>query len=344
MATYEVSTWAELKAILSNSTAETRTVKLIADIDCNDEIPTGVASTIDVYSSRNNPLIIDGSYTEGNENKNHVIRNLRTAVTSPVNIFSLKFFAVGGENTIPNVTFKNIDFINLILDGGMFIGAFNVQWQTYGSLKFTNCSFVGRRNQYLICGYSMGYEPNYLTFTSCFFNIPYKPSGTSNTYVPLNGEWKKGDNYYATANYCRFREYYNGWTVGLFIPGNTVSPQCSTHNLKLNGCYIDGTIVGAAGSLGITQLYSYNSTIQNVIDADLRSYGGSSSSAVSIYAPKGIYKTAADGTTNVVKKYDDDTVNCPISNQNASAIPETPSRMISPSDLYSDGFDIVVPE
>ena len=47
---------------------------------------------------------------------------------------------------------------------------------------------------------------------------------------------------------------------------------------------------------------------------------------------------------DIVKRYGDDTVNCPITNQNTNAIPETPTRMISPSDLYSDGFDIVVPE
>ena len=344
MATYEVSTWAELVAKLSATTLETRTIKLTADIDCNDEIPEGVANTINVYSSRNYPLTIDGSYTENGITKNHVIRNLRTHVTSPKNIFKLTYLDATGENKIPVVRFYNIDFINLILDGGMLIGQFEVSWQTYGVLGFYNCSFVGRRNRYLVCGHSMSYEPNYMTFSSCFFNIPYEPSGTSNTYVPLNDVWRKNSTCYATANYCRFKESYNGWTIGSFAPAVDVNPHCSTHNLNLNGCYIDGTIVGASDAIGITEQYTYNSTIQNVVDADLRSYGNSGSTTVKIYAPKGIYKTAEYNDMNVVKKYDDDTVNCAISNQNASAMPETPSRMISPSDLYSDGFDIVVPE
>lgn len=346
MATYEVSTWAELVAKLSATTMEARTIKLTSDIDCNDEIPTGVGSTITIYNSGDYPVVIDGSYTENDVVKNHVIRNLRTNVTSPVAIFNLnRYSSQSSGNRNASVTFKNIDFINLILDGAPLVGTVDSSVTSNNKLTFNKCSFVGRRNRFLVNAYNAeSASGNALTFTSCFFNIPYKPSDTSNTYVPLNGEWKYSSSYFAYANYCRIKEYYNGWTVGLFIPGNTVSPHCSAHNLKLNGCYIYGTIVGASSAIGITNYYTYTSTIQNVVDADLRSKDGSSGSAVSIYAPKGIYKTAADGTTNVVKKYGDDTVNCPITNQNTNAIPETPSRMISPADLASDGFDIVVPE
>ena len=52
MATYEVSTWAELVARMADTTLETRTIKLTADIDCNDSIPEGVASTINVVGSK----------------------------------------------------------------------------------------------------------------------------------------------------------------------------------------------------------------------------------------------------------------------------------------------------
>ena len=48
MATYEVSTWTELVEALEtiNESTESQTIKITADIDCNDEIPEGVASTI----------------------------------------------------------------------------------------------------------------------------------------------------------------------------------------------------------------------------------------------------------------------------------------------------------
>jgi hypothetical protein len=345
MATYEVSTWAELVAKLSATTMESRTIKLIADIDCNDAIPTGVGSTIPIYNSGDYPVVIDGSYTENDVVKNHVIRNLRTNLTSPVAIFNLiRYTGQSSGNRNTNVTFKNINFINLILDGAPFVGTVDTGVISNNKLTFNKCSFVGRRNRFLINACDFGStDGNALTFTSCFFNIPYKPSDTSNTYVPLNGEWKYSGSQFAYANYCRFKEYYNGWTIGAFMPGIEVSPHCSTHNLKLNGCYIDGTIVGTSSAIGITNFYTYNSTIQNVVDADLRSLSGVSGSAVSIYAPKGVYKTAADGTTNVVKKYGDDTVNCPITNQNTNAIPEIPDNMTNPAQLSADGFDIVVP-
>ena len=344
MAVYNVSTWAELVSKLSQNTTESRTIKIVNDIDCNDEIPTGVGSTIPIYNSGDYPIVIDGSYTENNVVKNHVIRNLRTNITSPVGIFNLvRYSSQSSGNRNTNVTFKNIDFINLILDGAPFINDMDSGVIYGNTLTFNKCRFVGRRNRFLVnedgSGYSSG--GNALTFTSCFFNIPYKPAGTDNTYVPLN---RAISNTSMIANYCWFRETYGGWNIGQFAPTISVSPHCSTHNLSLNGCYIDGIIVGHEGSIGITNSYSYNSTIQSVVDADLRSYGNNGSVTVNIYSPKGIYKTAASGTTNVVKKYNDDTITCSISNKNTYAIPEIPSRMISPADLASDGFDIVVPE
>lgn len=343
MATYEVSTWAELVSKLSQTTLESRTIKIIADIDCNDEIPTGVGSTIPIYNSGDYPVIIDGSYTENNVVKNHVIRNLRTNVTSPVGIFNLyRYSSQSSGNRNTNVTFKNIDFINLILAGAPFINEVNSGVIFSNVLTFNKCRFVGRRDRFLINCDGSGYNSggNALTFTSCFFNIPYKPTGTDNTYVPLNRVIYSAS---MIANYCWFRETYGGWNIGMFAPTVSVSPHCSTHNLSLNGCYIDGIIVGYKDSIGITNSYSYNSTIQSVVDADLRSYGNDGSITVSIFAPKGIYKTAENNNTNVVKKYGDDSVNCPISNQNVSAIPESPEDMKNPAKLYADGFDIVVP-
>ena len=344
MATYEVSTWAELIARMSDTTAETRTIKLVADIECNDAVPLGPTSPINIIGSIERYCTIDGSYIKDGEIKNHVIRNLRTNVTSPVDIFDFRAHnPQSGVSTLfeIGVTIQNIDFINIVLDDAMMFRLTKASGSSGASgntVKFKNCSFVGRRNRYLIG--AINSNANSLTFESCFFNIPYKPSGTSDTYVPLTADWSG----YAYANFCYFRESYNGWTVGTYESGMSTNPQTSTYNLKLNGCYIDGTIVGYSSNICITKYYSYNAAIQNVVDADLRAYNNSGSDTVNIFAPKGIYKTAENNNTNVVKKYGDDSVNCPISNQNASAIPEIPSRMISPADLYADGFDIVVPD
>lgn len=344
MATYEVSTWAELVSRMADTTAETRTIKLMADIDCNDSIPMGTTSSLNIVGSLYHYCTIDGSYTEDGVTKNHVIRNLRTNVTSPVDIFNFRAQNPNGGQTTQfkiGVTIQNIDFVNIILDGAMMFKLTRYQYDSGASdntVKFKNCSFVGRRNRYLIG--AINNNANSLTFESCFFNIPYKPSDTSNTYVPLNASW----NGYSYANYCRFRETYNGWSVGTYEPGMSTNPQTSTYNLKLNGCYIDGTIVGYSSNICISSQYSYNATIQNVVDADLRAYNNSGSTTVKVFAPKGIYKTAANGITPVVKKYNDDSVNCTISNQNSSAIPEIPSKMTNPAQLAADGFDIVVPE
>lgn len=350
MATYEVSTWAELVARMADTTGETRTIKLTADIDCNDSVPLGPTSSLNIVGSISYPCTVDGSYTEGNVTKNHVIRNLRTNVTSPVDIFNIrstKPYGGSGSSTEfqINVTIQNIDFVNVILSGAkMFRLTHGQADMRDNKVKFKNCSFVGRRNNFIVEGKTLANGGNSLTFESCFFNMPYKPSDTSNTYVPLNGEWVYSGTNYATANYCRFRESYGGWSIPDYNPGMSRGPQTSTYNLNLNGCYIDGTIVGYETAIGVSNWYSYNATVQNVVDADLRAYNNSGSSTVRIYMPKGIYKTAENNNTNVVKKYGDDSVNCPISNQNANAKPETPTRMTSPADLYADGFDIVVPE
>lgn len=342
MATYEVSTWSELIARMADTTLETRTIKLIADIDCNDEVPFGPTSSIDIVGSMALYCTIDGSYTENGVTKNHVIRNLRTNVTSPVDIFNFRAHnpqSGQSDRFKIGVTIQNIDFVNTVLNNARMFRLTKYEYGAGGNtVKFKNCSFVGRRNRYLIGAISI--DENSLTFESCFFNIPYKPSDTSSTYVPLTADWSG----YAYANYCRFRESYNGWTIGTYEPGISTNPQTSTYNLKLNGCYIDGTIVGHSSNICITKQYSYDAAIQNVVDADLRAYNNSGSETVSIFAPKGIYKTAANGTTPVVKKYNDDTVNCSISNQNTSAIPEIPSKMTNPTLLAADGFDIIIPE
>ena len=81
MATVNVSTWAELaNAIQASYDDASITINLTADIDCNNEIPLGVETKITT------PEYWDRTYTiEGNH---HVIRNLRTHITNPVDILS----------------------------------------------------------------------------------------------------------------------------------------------------------------------------------------------------------------------------------------------------------------
>jgi hypothetical protein len=109
MATYEVSTWAQLRSAITSAVAGD-VIKLIADIDCNDIIPEGVASTVVFPIGAS--VTIDGSYEEDNTIKNHEIRNLRTSVNSPVSIFKI---SRPGSSAITH-TMKNIDFVNLVLN------------------------------------------------------------------------------------------------------------------------------------------------------------------------------------------------------------------------------------
>lgn len=320
MATYEASTWTELASELSTSRDEAKTIKLVADIDCNGEIPLGVASTIQITANnRAYSVTIDGSYVEDGVTKNHVIRNLRTHVISPVDIFFPR---------IEQTTIKNIDFVNLVLDGGALSLPPDTGYIVNNRLYITNCRFVGRRNRNLISGRSLGgYDGNACILTSCFFNIPYLSDGVGNTYVPLIGDWYNGSNHFVTANFCWFRSNYDGWTI------DSNSSITILQYIKLNGCYVDGEIVGS-DELTLSTQYSYNSTIQNVIDADIRLTQGSN--GASMYMTKGIWR-------NDVRSYSDPSVIYTTENQNPTAIPESPEDMKNPAKLYADGFDIVVP-
>lgn len=339
MATYNVSTWAELvTAIRSIDTSVTNTIYITKDIDCNDEIPEGVASSVrpagsSSISSLN--LTITGAYTENSVTKNHVIRNLRTDITSPVSIFRFS----DGSTATKYIDFRNIDFINLVLDRPL------VQMDTWRNTytRFYSCRFVGRRTQSLIYhSVNSSSDSTTVQFFSCFFNVEYK--GTAQENVPLVR--KTGNSYdYFYANYCRIKSTYTGWTVGTnFSPSIATDPQNITHTLRLNSCYLYGTFVGgSAQQMGITDYYNYNGSTQNVIDADLRMVGNTSASgtSISVVMPKGIF-------VNKIRKWGDDSVEYTVSNYNSSgeakAIPIPPDKMTDPAYLYAHGFDIVVPE
>ena len=332
MATYEVSTWAELVSELSTSRAEAKTIKLVADIDCNDEIPLGVASTITCYCSLTHPVVLDGSYIEDGVTKNHAIRNLRTHVTNPVILFSI---SVRDSSKNFRFTFKNIDFINLILQKAYFMTMVNQDWYSSSNSRiiFDNCRIVGRRDKPFTEKYGWRDSSNQIVLNSCFFNIPYMSATPTTADVPLFGDWYITDsstNRLIYANFCWFRSNYDGWAI------DNGSSMTILQFIKLNGCYVDGEIVGSNELVLSTQnsQYSYNSAIQNVVDADIRLIRGSNSA--NMYMPKGVWK-------NDVRSYSDPSVVYTTVNRNSNAIPESPEDMKNPAKLYADGFDIVVP-
>lgn len=329
MAIYNVSTWAQLVEALSTDTKEAKTIKLTADINCNREIPYGVESSITIYESGSYPVVIDGSYVENEETKNHAIINLGTHVTTPVDIFKLKK-TTGASSGQMDLTFKNVTFKNLLVMGAFFINRDNSSHTIYqNKLSFTNCEFSGKRNYSLMkqstYGGSTGNEVN---LTSCSFNIPYFPVTNENTYVPLFDKQYYGNDLFIYAHFCLFKETYNGWTIS-----DNNGYQTSLRYIKLNGCKIVGELVGS-NELKVTEQYAYASAIQNVVDADLKLLNGSN--GANIYAPKGIWR-------NDVKNLDGSVSYTTTNANDPMAISETPANMKNPAQLALDGFDVVVP-
>ena len=335
----DVGDWAELDTAIRNYiySGDDVIIQLTADIDCNPYIPEGLATSFGGSGMGGGTLTITGAHTEGNETKNYEIRNLRTHITNPVTIFRIGAYQWSSKKS---VTFKNIDFTNLILDAPFFTFIYvpnPSNWNVY----FNNCRFVGRRTQYFLTG-SNDSSAGQSFFTSCFLNIDYK--GTSNTYLPFNA----GTNYPSlTANYCRIKQNYTGWEIGTAAdPYNAV--ENTTHNMYLAGCYLYGTFVGTGDSswsrINITNRYNYNAPIQNVVDADLR-LGGTPVAGMdcTVVAPKGIFK-------NEIRKLNESpsTTTYRAINYNASgdakAISIDPADMTNPQALYDAGFDVVVPD
>lgn len=340
MATIEVSTWAELvNAIKTAGNGDI--VQLTTDIDCNREIPEGVTTTIKrpssglVYN-----LTITGAYTEDGVTKNHVIRNLRTNISSPVSIF---YFMYNYGDAI-YVNFRNIDFINLILDAPLV----ELYYYLNAYLRFYSCRFVGKRTHALIYHThkpTSSSDAAYIQFYSCFINMEYTRSSNDRLPIVL---YQSGSSYdYCTANYCRIKQEYKGWTIGTATnPYDAI--QNITFGLQLNGCYLYGTFVGTGNDtsavLNVTNKYSYNGAMQNVVDADFR-LGGTPTSGMdcTIVAPKGIF-------VNSIHKLDEDppttTYNAVNYNSsgNSKAIPINPEDMTDAQALYDAGFDIIVPE
>ena len=350
MAVKEVSTWDGIVAALRNfSTGDI--IRLTADIDLNYEYPLGVDAVNFIAGGYEGASVtIDGN--------GYAIRNLRTKISSPANIF---YKTAGNQLT---VTFTNIDFVNIILGGASF-----VQMTVSGdTLNFQNCRFVGSRNG---AAYLVNISESVtLNLTRCFINVPWQGAGQTNlsytSIIPKSTRaaavWR------TTANYCWFREKYTGWTyntTGIYTPGdndgNVRIPSFSFSMFKLSGCYIDGSMKIPAGhdviNSGTRYVYycelinratnnDYIPSAQNVFDCDLIADVGSASlsdNTIRTCGWSGVIKKNAHTPGGVEVP----TYTFPSgSTMGGSTAPifATPAQMKDAAWLSNAGFDIIIPE
>lgn len=358
MAQINVSTWAELVTALSSvPTNQDTTILLTADIDMNDVAPEGTGIEIEsgfwYYT-----LTINGGYTDPDtgEQKNHVIKNLRTPIGSTANLFYFKFTNPYGSSNAIYMKFLNIDFQNIDLATGNFVDWDSSKLQNF-ILTLENCRFVGKRNNYYLCG------KNFLTCTSCYFDIAWRGNGQTNlAYTSLIPK----DDSNATnafANYCRFKETYGNWVYDSgygFYP--TFRPFSFSY-FKCSGCRIEGSMTlpvwqntYITTSNGIVFLCAFFSrpniafipTAQNVFDVSLicddtglSTFNKIVSCSSISYLVKMNAKCKSDDSectyiTTGAEKIDGDSFTLPLL--------ATPAQMRDAQWLSNNGFDIVVPD
>lgn len=326
--TYEVETWSELVAAFTNGgetiTDGSRIIKLMNDIDCNAEIPEGVAETLlakyNVASDRY--VEINGEYKENGETKRRKIINLRTHIINPVKIFRVNNIS-SGDSAGAGLTLRGIDFINLILDQRLASG---VRWASTSPLAATNCRFVGKRSTNI---FDSEYYGANIVLTSCFFNVPYKSSEpTFKTFCIAKPP--DGKNRIQKAYYCYFVESDSGLT-----PDDT-KPCTSFGKMQLSGCRAEGeTTFGDV--LTFTDQSMATTRVQNVMDIDLKTTA-TEGTTITVNAPYGVWRDDIHSTDSAITNtYEYTNVN----GDNYS-IPETPERMKDAEALSKDGLDIGV--
>ncbi len=326
MATIEVSTWAQLRSAITSATSGD-TIKLIANIDCNDEIPEGVSSTITIL---NKNLTIDGGYVEDGVTKRHEIRNLRTSASSPVAIFKLQ---MSYDGTYTN-TIKNIDFINLVLDASLFETAAEYT-EVYLQKSFFNVPYYGTTQQNIalseIYGSSGGVRTKlYFYITNCRF------TGKRTTKLIRYNTSATRLRFYVYADFCYIKTKYTGTYKPSYDAGKVYS---EIHNMSLNGCRIEGDIIGDAGNT--TYIYfdllgsnpSRTISMQNVYDVDFYISSTVSDKAVDFTANKGLMKKS-------VKAWNDTTTYTNY-NEKTNLIFATESEMQDVDWLIQHNFDVI---
>lgn len=342
MATVEVSTWAQLASAVTRTISENTTVKIMEDIDCNDEIPQGVAATVVIpRADQDKALTIDGEYEEGGVTKRHKIINLRTNIGSPVPIFRLN----GSNNSgwWRTIWFKNIDFLNLRLDAALIEGDQGYQGSSspLSIGAFVNCRFMGRRTTNMFTKSSWSTAGYYYMFNNNFVNVPYY--GTTKEGFPLVRRYHPSVSSYKCvfmAQNCRFRCTYTGSFTPTYDSGKVYS---DIYNANLNGCYIDGEIVGADSDTTYINIYTQgeagndgNPSVQNVYDVNFYMKNVASDRNIDFGVFKGVVKTP-------VKKWDDKTTSYNSYNAKTGIIFASESDMQNAQWLYNNGLDIIVP-
>lgn len=326
MATYEVGTWTALVSAIAGA-ASGDTIKLIANIDCNDEIPEGVSSTITIL---NKNLTIDGGYVENGVTKRHEIRNLRTSGSSPVSIFKLQV-SYDGKYTD---TIKNIDFVNLILDAPIFETATEYT-MVYLQKSFFNIPYYGTTQENIALSElynSAGGYSRSLNFyiTNCRF------TGKRTTKIIRYNTYATSIRFYVYVDYCYIKTRYTGTYVPSYNAGTVYS---ELYNMSLNGCRIEGDIVGNAGDVTNINFYlpgtypSRTISMQNVYDVDFYISSAVSDRAVDFAANKGLIKKPVkvwNGTTTYTNY-----------NEKTGLIFATESEMQDIDWLMQHNFDVV---
>lgn len=328
MATIEVSTWAQLRSAIG-SAASGDTIKLIADINCNDEIPEGVSSTITIL---NKNLTIDGGYVENDVTKRHEIRNLRTSGSSPVSIFKLQ---VSADSAFTN-TIRNIDFVNLILDAPLFETA--VQYtMVYLQKSFFNVPYYGTTQENIALSEiysSSGGRSRSLDFyiTNCRF------TGKRTTKIIRYNTMATNLRFFVYADYCYIKTKYTGTYTPSYDTGKVYS---ELYNMSLNGCRIEGDIIGNAGDVTYINFNllgtspSRTISMQNVYDVDFYISSAVSDKAVEFVANKGLIKKPVnvwnDTTATAYTNY----------NAKTDLIFATESQMQDIDWLIQNNFDVV---
>lgn len=338
MATKEVSTWDGLVTAL-NGFATGDVIKLTADIDLNREYPAGVSScSFEQSGYEGTSVTIDGD--------GHKILNLRTNLSSPQNIF----VKTNGGSYL-TVTFKDLDFVNLILSGAHLI---SINGHNDDAVVLNNVRFVGKRSG---ASYLINRNRN-VTINSCYFNVPWQGSGSSSRqYISLIPTSSNATS--TVANYCRFHEHYTGWTMpnGWNYNDDANSVFFSFSFMKINGCYIDGdgvctkeTVSGMNNAnmlkfITKANAAAYTPSAQNVFDGTVTLMNGIDDGGIQVGNLSGVMKKAVEvpsGAT-AISAYANISDADVIATGKPFPIKATESQMKDASWLSSQGFDIVVP-
>ena len=267
MADISVASWTQLVEAIGECTSEEfDKITITNTIDCAEEIPEGVETTITIPSK----TTIVGNYDLHGVMKHRRIKNLRTHTEAPVPIFTF-----GGTQ----IHFIGIDFEDMVLDRPLIYKDGRL------ASSLVQCRFSGQRTDCLFNITGLGSKT--FVLKSCYFDVPATAGVTDVAKIPLTSTPLVAPQ----AIFCRFHENYNGWSLD--------NPYAlSTKWMKMSGCYLDGTYV-CSNAASITEYYEYASKVQNAINWNLKTTA-EQNTVIDIKAPKGIWNCSIRGYENPV--------------------------------------------